>query len=439
MDRQRLSPQCGPDVQRCVGDRRRRSPRTTAVVLFVVLAALGLVSAGCSTGFGGGTDNNVAAPAEDLAATEAADDPAADPEAPSPVDPVPELVAAMSQQEKVGQLLMPMVFGTGTTITAAEQQLNLDAHGYATPAEIVSAYGLGGVIYLEANIDSAPQLKGLSRQLQDAALAGSGIGLLVAIDQEGGRVSRLSDEVTLFPPASDLAGDPRLVRETSYITGQQVQQQGINVVLAPVADVVEPGQVSFIGNRSFGSDPEVVADMVAAAVDGLQQSGVAAAVKHWPGHGATRVDSHNSLPTVDVDRALWDQRERVPFAAAIEEDVAIVLVGHLAMPSLDGSALPATVSPTLINGLLRSELGFDGVVMSDALNMGAVGDIPRSDVVVESVLAGVDIVLIPPSLKEASAGLNQAVEDGTISTEVLDQAVVRVLRLKQNLGLLPAR
>ncbi len=375
--------------------------------------------------------------AEQVAVTEVPGQSPPDPQADPPTDVVAEMVAGMSQQEKVGQLLMPMVFGTGTTITEDERRLNLDAHGYATPAEIVAAYNLGGVIYLESNIDSAPQLKGLSSQLQDAAWQNTGIGLLIAIDQEGGRVSRLSDEVSLFPPASDLAGDPQLVRESSYITGQQVQQQGINVVLAPVADVVEPGGASFIGNRSFGSDPKEVATMVAAAVDGLQQSGVAAAVKHWPGHGATTVDSHNSLPTVDIDRELWNQRERVPFAAAIERGVAIVLVGHLALPQLDTSSRPATVSGPLINGLLRDDLGFDGVVMSDALNMGAVDQIPRDQVVVESILAGVDIVLIPPSLEEASAGLNRAVEDGTISRQVLDAAVTRILRLKQSLGLLP--
>lgn len=423
---------------RCVHGRRF-GPAIPAIAAISGLVALSAAAAGCSGGLGGSADNSVAGPADSITATRIEDEPAEGSEVASEaeVDQVAELLAGMTEEQKVGQLLMPMVFGTGAEVTSAERRLNLEAHGYATPTEIVTRYNLGGVIYLESNIASAPQLKNLSQELQDAALQSTGIGLLVAIDQEGGRVSRLSDEVTLFPPASDLSGDPRLVRESSYVTGQQVQQQGINVVLAPVADVIERGSSSFIGNRSFGDDPEVVATMVAAAVDGLQQSGVAAAVKHWPGHGATRVDSHNSLPTVDVDRALWDRRERVPFAAAIEEDVAIVLVGHLAMPKLDPSARPATVSPVLVNDLLRTELGFDGVVMSDALNMGAVGDIPRADLVVASIQAGVDVVLIPPSLSDAYAGLNAAVEDGRISQEQLDRAVTRVLRLKQNLNLLP--
>jgi beta-N-acetylhexosaminidase len=354
------------------------------------------------------------------------------------VDPVSELISTLSVEEKIGQLLMPTVFGTGVETTPSERELNLQAHGYATPAEIVAAYSLGGVIYLESNVASAQQLKTMSSQLQDAAAQSSGIGLLVAIDQEGGRVSRISDEVTSFPPASDLAGgrDPRVVREASYVTGQQVQQQGVNVVLAPVADVREPGQVSFIGNRSFGEDPSLVASMVAAAVDGLQQSGVAAAVKHWPGHGATSQDSHEQLPTLDVDRSLWESRELPPFAAAIDEGVAIVLVGHLALPQLDPTGDPATISPVLVEELLRQELGYDGVVMTDALNMGAVADIPEPELAVASVQAGIDVILIPPSLSAAADALTRAVESGEISEARLDQSVARILRLKQSLGLL---
>ena len=355
------------------------------------------------------------------------------------IDRPAEVLASLTEEEKIGQLLMPMVFGRADSVTEAQASLNLQAHGARTPSEIVARHHLGGVIYLEENIESADQVRTLSRDLQDAALADSGIGLLVAIDQEGGRVSRLSDEVTLFPPASDLSGEARLVREASYITGQQVQQQGINVVLAPVADVIDsdPSATSFIGNRSYGADPVQVAEMVAAAVDGLQQSGVAAAVKHWPGHGATPIDSHEGLPEVDVARALWDERERLPFDRAIEEGVAIVLVGHLVLPQLDTTMVPATVSSELVDQLLRGELAFEGVVMTDALNMGAVDGIPPGELVVESILAGIDVVLIPPSLEAATGALVEAVGSGRISRERLDESVLRVLRLKASLGLLP--
>ncbi len=419
-----------------------------AVRWSALLAALLVIAAACSGPSGNAASAENVDPVAEEAANRIDDESPGDSEsdadpvaagfvAPDSAEVVAQIVANMTTEQKIGQLLMPTLFGNGSDLTESQRRLNLNAHGYATPEEIVAAYKLGGVIYLEGNIDSAPQLKQFSRQLQDAALASTGMGLMVAIDQEGGRVSRISDEVTLFPPASDMAGDPRRVRESSFVTGQQVQQQGINIVLAPVADVVEPGAAAFIGNRSFGADPNVVASMVVAAVDGLQQSGVAAAVKHWPGHGATSVDSHSRLPTVNVDRALWESRERVPFAAAVDEGVAIVLVGHLAMPQLDPSALPATVSPVLINELLRNELGFDGVVMSDALNMGAVAGIASDDLIVASVLAGVDVILIPPSLTEASAALTTAVESGRLDEDTLNAAVSRVLRLKYDLGLFP--
>ncbi len=400
-----------------------------------------LVAAACTDGAAQGGDSAGIVPAdpsqEAIIDDETLAEPGADVEPTAPaVDLVATTLASMSVEEKVGQLLMPAVFGTGSELTDGERRLNLSAHGYATPEEIVEAYKLGGVIYLENNVESAQQLKTMSGQLQTAAANSTGVGLLVAIDQEGGRVSRISDEVTSFPPASDLAGDPRVVREASYVTGQQVQQQGVNVILAPVADVLEPGEVSFIGNRSFGDDPALVATMVAAAVDGLQQSGVAAAVKHWPGHGATSLDSHKQLPTLDVDRALWEQRELPPFSAAIDEGVAIVLVGHLALPQLDPSGDPATVSPVLIDGLLRQDLGFDGVVMTDALNMGAVANIPRGDLAVASINAGIDVILIPPSLSAAAGGLLDAVASGAITEERLDLSVTRILRLKQKLGLL---
>lgn len=358
---------------------------------------------------------------------------------PAPVvDPVEAVLATLTTEQKVGQLLMPLVFGrSATEIGEADRANNLAAFGYETPAEIVEAYHLGGVIYLGSNIESSEQLRTFSGELQAVSRESTGVGMLIAVDQEGGRVSRLADEVTVFPAADDMGDEPERVHESSYVTGQQVQQQGVNVVLAPVADVRADDR-AFIGDRSFGQDPDHVASMVTAAVHGLQQSGVAATVKHWPGHGGTNVDSHNNLPSIATARDQWELREAVPFEAAIEADVAIVMVGHLAFPELDRSGLPATVSPELIDGLLRDELGFDGVVMTDALDMRAVDEIPQDQLVVRSLLAGADVMLQSLEPQRAYEGLLAAVGDGRISPERLDQAVTRVLRLKHDLGLLPA-
>lgn len=350
---------------------------------------------------------------------------------------IAETVASMTQEEKIGQLLMPVLAGTQAgEVTPAEAAQNQLDHGYDTPAEIVSQYKVGGVIYLENNVASAEQLRSLSRDLQAAAQGTSDSGLLIAIDQEGGTVSRVSDEVTSFESALELSGDAARVNEAAFVTGQQLRYQGINVVLAPVADVLPENGAGFIGDRSYGSDPNVVATMVEASVSGLQQSGVAAAAKHWPGHGPTTTDSHQSLPVLDMSKQDWVARDRVPFEAAIGQNVAIVLVGHLAVPQLDPSGNPATTSDVIIQQLLKDELGFDGVVMTDALNMGAVGGGSEGDLMVASVVAGADILLIPPSLSATVEALNTAVADGRISQSRLDDAVTRVLQLKQKLGLL---
>lgn len=352
---------------------------------------------------------------------------------------VDELLASMTLEEKVGQLFMPVVAGShATSVTSVEEGQNESVFGVATPAEVVSSYKLGGVIYLGQNIESADQLGTFSAGLQEAATDEVGIGLLVAVDQEGGRVTRITDGVSVFPPAAVLAGDVDAVREAGYLTGRQVSSQGINMVLAPVADLAAAESEGAIGSRSYGEDPEVVADMVSAAVDGIQSSGVAAAVKHWPGHGATTVDSHLELPVVDVSRTAWDARERIPFQAAIDQGVAAVLVGHLALPELDPGGGPATVSPVLIDELLRQELGFDGVVITDALNMQAVSGIDQGEVVVGALMAGADIMLVPPDLPAAFDAVMTAVDDGKLELAQIDASVRRILALKQRLGLLPS-
>ncbi len=411
-----------------------------------LLLALMLVLFGCSSdGDGQAADAVLGEPAAGTGAVET--------EVAAPIGPtveldatavdadgqIADLLASMTVEQKIGQLLMPVLSGTSASVVDSDAAaLNQDATGLEQPAEIVDRFNLGGVLYLEQNIESAEQLRRFTADLQQSALASDGLGLLVAVDQEGGRVNRITDQVTVFPSALTMAGNVEAVREASYITGQQLQRQGINVVLAPVADVLEPDEPGFIGDRSYGDDPRLVADMVKASIGGLQRSGVAAAVKHWPGHGATSTDSHRSLPNLDVDRELWERRERVPFDAAIAEEVAIVVVGHLAVPGLDQSGEPATVSSVLIDQLLRDELGFDGVVMTDALNMGAVDQFDAGRIAVDAVLAGADILLVPPDLAAAYDALNQAVIDGELAADTLDRAVARVLTLKYKLGLLPA-
>jgi len=348
-------------------------------------------------------------------------------------DPIDELVATLTLEQKAGQLLMPILAGTDPDIGST---LNERTTGFATIREAVQNLSLGGVIYLGDNVSSAPQLTALSAGIEEAVqVATPGIGALISVDQEGGRVNRVSDGVEVFPSARALSPDADAVRAAASATATALSDQGINIVLAPVADLTD-GNAGVIGNRSYGADPEITARMVVASVEGLQEAGVAAAVKHWPGHGDTTLDSHSVLPTIDIDQLTWEQRERVPFAAAVEADVAIVMVGHLALPGLDPSGQPATVSPVLIEELLRADLGFEGIVMTDALDMGAVRSQDRVELVVQSIEAGVDILLAPPDVALAHAAIVDAVVTGRISEERLDASVARVLRLKDGLGLL---
>ena len=204
------------------------------------------------------------------------------------VDPIDELVVELSLEQKVGQLPMPILAGTvASEPTAAEAAANRRIAGVDSMAEAVERYGLGGVLYLGDNVTSAPQLTALSAGIDQASRSVlPGVGALISVDQEGGRVNRVTDGVEVFPPARTLSPNAELVRSAASVTGTALHAQGINVVLAPVADLTD-SNAGVIGDRSYGADPEVTARMVEASVEGLQGAGVAAAVKHWPGHGAT--------------------------------------------------------------------------------------------------------------------------------------------------------
>ncbi len=354
-------------------------------------------------------------------------------------DAVDLVLGRLTLEQKVGQLIVAAVWGTDAVAIGPTHLAPNQAIGRAnTPAEIVAVQGIGGVLYLRRNVDNGAQVAAFSAGLQ-AAADPSGIGLLIAVDQEGGRVNRVSEGATRFQSARELAGDALAVRSSAAVTAAEMRAMGVNVVLAPVADVTDSHD-GIIGDRSYGGDPNLVAEMVAASIDGLRAGdgtnpGVAAAVKHWPGHGATEVDSHKGLPVIAVDEPTWRARERVPFAAAVAAGVDVVLVGHLALPGIDPSGEPATVSPVLIDGYLRGDLGFQGVIMTDALDMGAVAAYDRGELVVRAIAAGADILLAPPDVQLAREALINAVTAGRLTIERIDASVERILRLKLHLGI----
>jgi beta-N-acetylhexosaminidase len=351
------------------------------------------------------------------------------------VDPVIAQIDGMSVEQKVGQLLMPVMAGISALhVTPAEAQFNLGLAGYETPSEIVQAYHLGGIMYLGPNVESPEQVELFSRQLNESVAARGDIALLIAADQEGGRVRRIRGEgITVIESARSFAGDLAAITEAGRLTADELGQLGINMILAPVADVAS-GDAGVIGDRSYSDDPEVVAAAASASSVGIQRGGGLSVVKHWPGHGATTIDSHKSLPEILATLDVWRERDGSPFETVIASGVDAVMVGHLAFPELDTESRPATVSPVLVEDLLRSTYGFDRLVITDAMDMGAVSGYERGELAVLAIEAGIDILLGPPDLAVAHAALLEAVASGRISGTRLDASVERVLRAKAALA-----
>ncbi|WP_369259560.1 glycoside hydrolase family 3 protein [Streptomyces sp. R35] len=353
------------------------------------------------------------------------------------------LVSGMTLEEKVGQLFVMRVYGhSATAPDQADIDANLKEIGVRTAAELVAKYRVGGIIYFAwaHNTRNPHQIADLSNGIQAASLAQPrGLPVLVSTDQEHGIVARVGKPATLFPGAMALgAGGSRDdARTVGRIAGAELHAIGIRQDYSPVSDVnVNPAN-PVIGVRSFGADPDAVAGLVAAEVKGYQRSGVAATAKHFPGHGDTAVDSHFGFPVITHTREVWSALDAVPFRAAIRAGIDSIMTAHIMVPALDPSGDPATLSHPILTGILREELGYDGVVVTDSLMMEGVRTKYGDDrVPVLALKAGVDQLLNPPSLDVAWNAVLNAVRGGELTEARLDESILRVLRLKSKLGLL---
>jgi beta-N-acetylhexosaminidase len=352
------------------------------------------------------------------------------------------IISGMSLDEKVGQLFVMRVYGhSATDPDQADIDLNLKEMGVRNAAELVAEYHVGGIIYFAwaHNTRDPHQIAGLSNGIQRAGLAQpTPLPLLISTDQEHGIVARVGKPATLMPGAMALGagGSASSARKAAQIAGAELAAMGIVQNYAPVADVnVNPAN-PVIGVRSFGADPAAVARMVAAQVKGYQSAGIAATSKHFPGHGDTTVDSHTGIPVISHTRQEWEDIDAPPFRAAIAAGIDSIMTAHIQFPALDPSNDPATLSRPILTGILREELGYDGVVVTDALNMEGVrekyGD---HRVPVLALLAGVDQLLNPPDLAVAWNGVMDAVRSGEVSEARLDESILRILLLKEKLGL----
>lgn len=334
-----------------------------------------------------------------------------------PLNLVEERLSSMTIEEKVGQLLVAGIEGT----TPGED-------GYSA----IQDYRVGGIILFGRNVESANQLAALTNGLKE--LNKNYVNLFLAVDEEGGRVSRMPTAVTDLPSAYDyirVGGDP-------YLRGQALAEAcrafGFNLDFTPVLDVWSNPANTVIGDRAMGTDWDQVADLAPGAVDGLVENGVIPVAKHFPGHGDTAVDSHVALPVVDKTLEELRTEELKPFRAAIDADAPAVMVAHILMRQIDPE-YPASLSPRVVTGLLREELGFDGMVVTDDLTMSAISDrYSMGEAAVLAVEAGCDLLLVchgTENLKAAYDGLLMAVKGGRVTEARLDESVRRILVVKE--------
>ncbi|MDH6518905.1 beta-N-acetylhexosaminidase [Streptomyces sp. SAI-208] len=352
------------------------------------------------------------------------------------------LISRMTLEEKVGQLFVMRVYGhSATAPDQADIDANLKEIGVRTAAEMIARYRVGGIIYFTwaHNTRDPHQIADLSNGIQRASLAQPrGLPVLISTDQEHGIVCRVGEPATLFPGAMAVGagGSRKDARTLGRIAGQELRALGIRQNYSPVADVnVNPAN-PVIGVRSFGSEAGAVAGLVSSEVAGYQGAGVAATAKHFPGHGDTAVDSHYGFPVITHSRELWEKLDAVPFRAAIRAGIDSIMTAHIQFPALDASGDPATLSRPILTGILRGELGYDGVVVTDSLGMEGVRTKYGDDrVPVLALKAGVDQLLNPPSLDVAWNAVLKAVRDGELTEARLDESILRILRLKSRLRL----
>ena len=354
---------------------------------------------------------------------------------------VTSTMARMTLEEKVGQLFIQNVYGSDATTPDAR---NIPLYGVATPAEVVQKYHLGGVIYFAwtDSVKDPDQITGLSNGLQRASLGQDSkvhVPLQIAIDQEQGVVTRIGPPATQFPGSMALGAGRSTddARTAAAITGQELKAMGVNTNFAPDSDVNVNALNPVIGTRSFSSDPSLAAQMVGAQVSGyLDDAGISSAAKHFPGLGDTATDSHVAFPVITHSREQWEQLDAPPFKAAIAKGIDMIMTAHLAFPALDDSGDPATLSRPILTGVLREQLGYKGVIVTDSLGMQGVRDrYGDAEVAIRALDAGADQLLMSPAMDEAYAAVLGAVRTGRISAGDLDAKVRRVLELKFGRGL----
>lgn len=372
-------------------------------------------------------------------------------------DSVESIVKSMSLQDKVTQMLMVdfRYWDENTSDNVAQKGLTVMN---SQVREIIEDYNFGAVIYFAQNLTGTEQAYNLTYQMQTAARKNGGIPMIICTDQEGGSVYRLGSGTALpGNMALGATGNTEYARMAGQIIGSELSVLGINTNLAPVVDVNNNANNPVIGLRSYGDDPVAIGNMASAAIEGMKEYGVIGCAKHFPGHGDTATDSHYGLPIVDKSLSALQSCELKPFEISIEHGVDMIMTAHILYPQLEkdkivsektgkAESLPATMSDDIITRLLKEQMGFDGIVVTDAMNMAGVTDKwSPVEAVVNSIKAGVDMICMPcelsclkdvKTLDKIINGVVSAINCGEIPMSRIDDAVRRIIRVKFNNGIL---
>ena len=342
------------------------------------------------------------------------------------------LLETMTLEEKIAQ----MFFLTPDTLT--------NTYGAETAGETTKtcfdAWPVGGLVYLEQNLISREQVTKMMSDMQEISMKRLGIPIFLAVDEEGGIVRRLSgrgiEGVPLIESMKEVGetGNPERAYQIGQEIGNYLSEMNLNVDFAPVADILSNPENTVIGSRAFGSDPQLVSWMVSMEVNGLKDGGVLATLKHFPGHGDTSEDSHAGYACSYKTMEELRKFEFLPFEAGIETGADFVMMGHISLPDILDDDMPASLSHTIVTDVLREELDFDGIIITDALNMGAiVNNYSSAEAAVLAVEAGVDMLLMPGDFQSAYQGVLEAVRTSRISEERIEESVERILTVKHSL------
>lgn len=415
-------------------EKRKKDTQNAIITMIILLVMIAVIAVGIVIAVRKFAKPKTVTQETETVETEATEETGTDSEPVMEVsDPLLEqakqLAASMTLEQKVAQMFMI----TPDALTGVDGATRA---GDSTKAAYTQ-YPVGGIIYMSKNLTGTDQTTEMLSNMKNYSQEITGLPIFLGVDEEGGSVSRIASNsafgVTDVGNMCDVGatGDPQNAYNAGSSIGTYLNALGFNMDFAPVADVLSNPDNTVVKDRSFGSDSQMVADMVCAEMQGLNEHQILSVVKHFPGHGATTEDSHDG-PAV-TSKSLEDlmSNELVPFQQAINNGASFVMVGHISVPAITGDNTPGSLSPVMVTDVLRGQMGFHGVIITDAMNMGAISaQYSSGDAAVAAINAGVDMILMPDDFQSAYQAVIDAVANGTLTEDRINESVARIIKVK---------